>query len=123
MDRTTSSALRTMISAWPPPLPASTRVRPYGCPRIPADLDGDGDTAEAIPIDLKGNQRVRGGWIDMGAYEYELAVTAGDPSPIDRADDVSRDVVLAWQPGVSAQTHNVYLGTSWDDVDAASPTP
>ncbi|MCH8217366.1 MAG: right-handed parallel beta-helix repeat-containing protein [Planctomycetes bacterium] len=90
-------------------------------PADSADLDGDGDTAEAIPIDLKGNQRVRGSWIDMGAYEYELAVTAGGPSPIDRADDISRDVVLAWQPGVSAQTHNVYLGTSWDDVDAATP--
>lgn len=90
-----------------------------------ADLDGDGDTAEALPVDLSGNRRVRGSRIDMGAYEgayeYRPIATATKPSPINRAADIARDVVLAWEPGVSAQTHNVYFGTSWDDVDAGSP--
>ena len=34
------------------------------------DLDGDGDTAESIPFDLDGNDRVWNGIVDIGAYEY-----------------------------------------------------
>lgn len=34
-----------------------------------ADLDGDGDTDEPIPVDLDGAQRVFGASVDMGAFE------------------------------------------------------
>ena len=40
--------------------------------RLPADtldLDGDGNTSEALPIDLNGNPRVLGLQVDMGACE------------------------------------------------------
>ena len=37
------------------------------------DADGDGDTAEAYPYDLKGFLRVQGNGIDIGAYEYGLS--------------------------------------------------
>jgi hypothetical protein len=33
------------------------------------DLDSDGDTAEAIPVDLAFKNRVQAGVLDMGAYE------------------------------------------------------
>jgi hypothetical protein len=36
-----------------------------------ADLDGDGDTTEPIPLDLDGNTRVFNGVVDMGAYELQ----------------------------------------------------
>jgi hypothetical protein len=53
---------------------------------------------------------------------------AGKPNPDDEATDVPRDdVVLSWTPGESANTHDIYLGTVFDDVndavlaDAVSP--
>jgi len=50
------------------------------------------------------------------------ANTAGGPSPEDGAVDLPRDVVLGWSPGESAQTHDVYFGTSFADVNAADRT-
>jgi hypothetical protein len=49
---------------------------------------------------------------------------AGEPSPEDAVVDVPREVVLSWSPGDFAVTHDVYLGTTFDDVnnaDAANP--
>jgi len=45
---------------------------------------------------------------------------AQEPSPEDEAIDVPRDTVLGWTPGVAAATHDVYFGTSFDDVNDAS---
>jgi len=49
---------------------------------------------------------------------------ATDPGPAEGAMDVPRDVVLSWTPDASAVRHDVYFGTSWDDVllaDTADP--
>ncbi|UCD49830.1 MAG: discoidin domain-containing protein [Phycisphaerales bacterium] len=43
-----------------------------------------------------------------------------DPQPASEATDVLRDVVLSWTPGEFAATHDVYLGTSLDDVNNAT---
>jgi hypothetical protein len=45
---------------------------------------------------------------------------AQDPSPDHEAADVPRDIQLSWNPGVFAETHNVYFGTSWHDINDAS---
>ncbi len=45
---------------------------------------------------------------------------AGDPSPENEATDIMRDVVLGWTPGEFASTHDVYMGTVFDDVNDAS---
>ncbi|UCD49207.1 MAG: discoidin domain-containing protein [Phycisphaerales bacterium] len=45
---------------------------------------------------------------------------ASDPHPADGATDVIRDSILSWQPGEFAATHDVYLGTAFDDVNDAS---
>jgi hypothetical protein len=44
---------------------------------------------------------------------------SAEPYPSDTEDDVLRDVVLSWTPGQFADKHNVYLGTSFDDVNSA----
>ncbi len=41
---------------------------------------------------------------------------ARNPSPASEESDVPRDVVLSWTPGPFAATHDVYFGTSFDDV-------
>jgi len=47
---------------------------------------------------------------------------AADPDPADGAEDVPRDAVLNWTPGEYANTHDVYFGTSFDDVNNATVT-
>ena len=47
---------------------------------------------------------------------------AGAPVPKSGAVDVPRDVVLGWQAGQFAHTHDVYFGTSFDDVNTANRT-
>jgi len=47
-------------------------------------------------------------------------VLASLPSPIDEGTDVRRDVVLSWTPGIYADTHNVYFGTDFNDVNDAN---
>ena len=47
---------------------------------------------------------------------------AGTPSPEDGGTDVPRDVVLTWVSGQYAGTHDVYFGTTFEDVNAASTT-
>ena len=57
--------------------------------------------------------------IMSGLADQALAQT---PSPEDGATDVPRDVVLAWAAGEFAATHDVYLGTSYDDVNDGAGT-
>ncbi len=38
-----------------------------------ADLDGDGDLSEPLPLDLDGKERVAGTAVDLGAYEVQPA--------------------------------------------------
>jgi len=59
-------------------------------------------------------------WI--GVAEKPDASKASAPKPEDESSDVLRDVVLAWEPGESANTHDVYLGTNFDDVNNAERT-
>ncbi len=45
-----------------------------------------------------------------------------DPQPKEKATDVPPDVVLTWTPAESAVAHDVYLGTSLENVTNASRT-
>ncbi|NLZ04254.1 MAG: LamG domain-containing protein, partial [Phycisphaerae bacterium] len=45
---------------------------------------------------------------------------ASGPVPANEAIDVPREMVLGWTAGQFAATHDVYFGTSFADVDAAS---
>jgi len=56
---------------------------------------------------------------DLGPDGLQPGI-ASNPSPADAATDVPRDLVLGWTAGEFAATHDVYLGTSLEDVNAAS---
>jgi len=42
------------------------------------------------------------------------------PRPLDTMEDVQRDTILSWAPGISAAQHDVYLGTNFNDVNDAN---
>ena len=62
--------------------------------------------------------------VDQAEVDFMMRGFSGEcayaPSPEDGADDVLRDHVLNWEPGMYAVKHNVYFGTSFDDVNTAS---
>ncbi len=49
-----------------------------------------------------------------------MPVQAFAPSPADGAEDVVRTVELSWSPTTNAFSHDVYFGTSQDDVAAGT---
>ncbi len=60
-----------------------------------------------------------------GTYYFDniqlLSTTpAHGPNPADGAIDVPWDTILSWVPGVYTDTHDVYLGTDFNDVNDAS---
>jgi hypothetical protein len=67
------------------------------------------------------------GWrLFLNAVQYMLSASidpgkAGGPKPGDGREDVPRDAVLSWRPGLYAATHNLYFGTDFNDVNQASP--
>jgi hypothetical protein len=83
------------------------------------DLDGDGDTAEPLPIDVAGQARVRGPEVDLGAYERgspwratsragaasEVAALGLDVRPNPARGSVA---VTVWLPSVGEATVGIY---------------
>jgi hypothetical protein len=57
---------------------------------------------------------------DNVSLSYELLFPASNPFPADGATDVVRDVVLSWNPGVTAVTRDVYFSGNFDDVNSAT---
>jgi len=51
-----------------------------------------------------------------------LNFKAALPAPAHQEKDVPRETLLSWMPGDRADTHNVYFGTNFDDVNEASVT-
>ena len=47
---------------------------------------------------------------------------AYNPYPGDKRKDIPRNVILSWKQGMYGKTHNVYLGTRFEDVNEATAT-
>ncbi|MEN6575596.1 MAG: discoidin domain-containing protein [Phycisphaerales bacterium] len=70
-------------------------------------------------VDLYGNNASPVYYDDIRLAPY-VAFRAYDPSPADEETDVMPDAQLSWKAEDATATHNVYFGTSHDDVAAAS---
>jgi hypothetical protein len=103
-----------------------------------------GDTALArntwitTPVEIKNNKvyahyelritdirdRAPADSMQIGEIEFltngSTGGTATTPAPADTTIDILRDVVLGWEAGSYAASHDVYFGTSFDDVNTAS---
>jgi concanavalin A-like lectin/glucanase superfamily protein len=68
-----------------------------------------------------GNTEGHGGnMLGVAAMNRTPAESAHSPSPESEVVDVPRDQTVSWEPGEEVSAHDVYLGTSFDDVDSAS---
>ncbi|MHC4707715.1 MAG: LamG domain-containing protein, partial [Planctomycetota bacterium] len=61
---------------------------------------------------------------DTKLYAFEFTSLVGpelasNPHPADGANDVDLNVALSWSPGQGAVSHDVYLGTDFNDVSNA----
>jgi hypothetical protein len=76
---------------------------------------------EAVYFGLgSSNDAVR---LDNIAIEYVDPAEASNPWPDDgHPDAAARGLTLSWTPGIFARTHDIYLGTAFDDVDDATTT-
>ena len=72
-------------------------------------------------IDLFGNGASSVFYDDIKIQSYQMSLSGADgPVPAPAAVDVPRDSMLTWAPGVFDGTHNVYFGTSFEDIESGT---
>jgi len=77
------------------------------------------DDANNVLWTSKIRKKISGIWYDL-VWEFASAgLKAAVPSPKDEAINQSQDSNLAWMPGAQAASHDVYFGTSENDVNSA----
>ncbi len=74
--------------------------------------------AENNQIIVRSSEHAEGGSFLEGEISPIIGI-ALDPYPVDGQVNVIRDVILSWKPGEFADTHDVYFGTDFDDVNNA----
>jgi hypothetical protein len=80
-----------------------------------SDFSGRMDDVAIVNVTLTPEQVVE-------LMHLPLPTTASNPLPYDGARDLLRQgIILSWKPGPSANTHNVYFGQTFEDVNDASP--
>jgi len=78
-----------------------------------APVDGSSAIVRTVEMGEEGGTRLLG---EIGGQ----ATAAQVVSPEDEATDVYRETALTWRSGGFAASHDVYLGTSFDDVNMAT---
>jgi len=98
-----------------------------------ADIAGDWDGGARVGYNVDNARPFTGLMDDLCVFNRALTQAevlsimpglakrgpAFDPVPEEETVDVPRDVALAWTAGPTAVTHDVYLGTVFDDVNNA----
>ena len=85
------------------------------------DLDGDGDTAEPLPLDANGNARVSGAGLDLGAVEAKEAASLVVTTSADDIDDEDGETSL--REAIAAVNDGVLTGTITSDAGVFNGEP
>jgi hypothetical protein len=91
-------------------------------PCIDSGDPNDKPLNEPVPNGNRINMGAYGGTLQASLSPYEqmtLPSQASDPSPANGAEDVERNVILSWIPGVNAISHDVYFGMSYHGLPSA----
>jgi len=91
----------------------------------------DGDVRDEIDANVAAGQITAydgDGTVSVALVEGKTIVTAiapdphlaSNPYPEKGSRNVERDLVLSWTPGIESLSHDVYFGTSFDDVNDAA---
>jgi hypothetical protein len=83
--------------------------------RIILTSSRDPCSPEGLPFAFVNALKVEPNW----SSTFVPTKYAYHPAPVDDANGVSADVTLEWKKGAYAEKHDVYLGTSFDDVNTA----
>jgi len=73
-----------------------------------------------LPPPLPGGTIYKG---DVWAFTIIRRYKASSPNPPNEAVTVETDVLLSWSEGFEVEEHDVYMGTSWEDVNNAVYDP
>jgi regulation of enolase protein 1 (concanavalin A-like superfamily) len=94
---------------------------------MPLNIAGDNCVPPCPPL---GRNFFTGKIDDLRIYDEALSqadiqyimtpASAWKPNPADNGSVAGTDPILSWNPGKQAVTHNVYLGTTMEDVSAAT---
>ncbi len=95
-------------------------------------LDGSPRIAADIRVCFGLDEQTYLLWNENAFYLLEAAINlalgiriqpeAYSPNPANGQQEVLRDADLSWRKGIFADTHNVYFGMDFNDVNEASPT-
>ncbi|MCP4454480.1 MAG: hypothetical protein GY809_23740, partial [Planctomycetes bacterium] len=96
--------------------------------RVGAQGDATGEAADTAMNFIGGiaQVRVHDGVLTPAQVQANSLIriqssnTASSPSPGDGDTDVLRDAALSWNPGETAATRNLYVGTTFEDVNGAT---
>ena len=94
-----------------------------------ADLDGDGDTAEPIPLDLDSNARISNGIVDMGAYECQVpsnrppVADAGPDQTVEQDSHAGASVTVDGSGSYDPDNDSLTYSWTWDGGSATGVSP
>ncbi len=88
-------------------------------PKDVADLDGDSDTIELLPVDINDTDRIKNDIVDMGAYESESSYTP-EPNESVRIIYIATIVPDDISPSYPPRNYSFSLPLTFDEEFAAT---
>ena len=107
---------------WNPTDGDSTMTLSWDYSESISKISDDAGFVEFILCTTYPEEYVTGGifYVDNARLSGVGNYRAHEPNPEDGRTDLQRDPILTWEPGMGAVSHNLYIGTSYDEVNDAN---